>query len=61
VCDSILATGSCDRDVRVWRIADRRIESFDEVQGNASGTHAICIVGDFASAGISHGAIVVCD
>jgi hypothetical protein len=31
--EELIVTGSCDRDVRVWKISDEMIECVDEVKG----------------------------
>ena len=42
VSENIIVTGACDRDVRVWRVNEGKIECLDEVQAVDSGTHAVC-------------------
>jgi WD40 repeat protein len=59
ISDDTIVTGSCDRDVRVWRITDGKIHCLDEVQANNSGTHAICSTGDLVFTGGSQGALFV--
>jgi WD40 repeat protein len=59
VSDSLIVTGSCDRDVRVWRISDGTVSCVDEVQGTDSGTHAVCVTGDLVFTGGSRGMVYV--
>jgi WD40 repeat protein len=59
ISEDLLVTGSCDRDVRVWRISNEKIECVDEVQGTDSGTHAVCAVSDLVFTGGSRGVLFV--
>ncbi|KAH0792181.1 beta-TrCP isoform X1 [Histomonas meleagridis] len=41
-CGNLVITGSCDRDIRLWKIIDNEIFCVDLVQSIDFGTHAIC-------------------
>lgn len=38
----IIATGSCDRDIRLWKVVNSKLCCIENVQGVDSGTHSIC-------------------
>lgn len=40
--NNLIASGSCDRDIRLWKIIDGDIRCIDLVQSIDFGTHAIC-------------------
>lgn len=40
--DDLIATGGCDRDVKLWRIINGEIRCVESLQAVDSGTHAVC-------------------
>lgn len=43
-CDkkSLLVTGSCDRDIRLWHVDENGFQFLDCVYGSTDGTHSLC-------------------
>lgn len=40
--DNLLVTGSCDRDIRLWKVDSNGFELLDCVYGSTDGTHSLC-------------------
>lgn len=38
----LIATGGCDRDVKLWRVIDGNLKCVESLQAVDSGTHAVC-------------------
>jgi WD40 repeat protein len=57
--NDLIVTGSCDRDVRIWRVEDGKLRCLDEVQAVDSGTHAITFMKDCLFTCGSKGAVYI--
>jgi WD40 repeat protein len=57
--NDLIVTGSCDRDIRIWRVEDGKLRCLDEVQAVDSGTHAIAFRQGYLFTGGSKGAVYI--